>query len=256
MLNFEFDRNELVQLGIHRGGKSWKWNPTMRPFIYKKKWKTYFFDLEKIIQQCQGISSYVNLLIQKKKKILFVATKNSISEIVREEAIRCGMPYLVRKWKGGILTNFEQIKKKTEGLRRINKFVRSENFQNLTTKKKVEIEKKRNKLNQIYEGVINLSTTPDALFIVGLQKEKVALREAKNENITIPVIAVCNTDCNPKWVDYVLPGNDQTVKSVKFFTSLVADSIIKAKGVQTFEEKEDKEKKLETEKEQFKSNTH
>ncbi|MCE8158977.1 MAG: 30S ribosomal protein S2 [Candidatus Moeniiplasma glomeromycotorum] len=249
MLNLEFDRNELVQIGIHRGGKSWKWNPAMRPFVYKKKWKTYFFDLEKIIQQCQGVNVYINSLIQEKKKILFVATKNSIREIVKEEAVRCGMPYLVNKWKGGFLTNFEQIKKKIDWLRKLKRYVGSENFQKLTAKKKVELEKARNKLNRIYEGVLDLSATPEVLFIIGLQKERTALREAKNDNIAIPVIAVCNTDCNPKWVDYVLPGNDQEAKSVKFFTSLVAEAIIKAKGGQVSEEKVEKEEKLETEKE-------
>lgn len=247
--NLEFDRNELVQIGIHRGGKSWKWNPAMRPFVYKKKRKTYFFDLEKIIQQCQGVNGYINSLIQEKKKILFVATKTSIREIVKEEAIRCGMPYLVNKWKGGFLTNFEQIKKKIEWLRKLSKYTRSESFQKLTAKKKAELEKTQNKLNQLYEGVLDLNTTPEALFIIGLQKEKTALREAKNDNIAIPVIAVCNTDCNPKWVDYVLPGNDQEEKSVKFFTSLVAEAIIKAQGGPISEEKVEKEEKLETEKE-------
>ena len=246
----EFDRNELVQIGIHRGSKSWKWNPAMRPFVYKKKRKTYFFDLEKIIYQCQGVNAYVDSLIQAKKKILFVATKDSIREIAKEEAIRCGMPYLVNKWKGGFLTNFEQIKKKIDWLRKLNRYTRSENFQKLTAKKQAELEKAQNKLNQLYEGVLDLNTTPEALFIIGLQKERTALQEAKNYNIAIPVIAVCNTDCNPKWVDYVLPGNDQEPKSVKFFTSLVADAIIKAKGGQIPEKEEsDKEEKVESEKE-------
>jgi small subunit ribosomal protein S2 len=248
--NLEFDRNELVKIGIHRGGKSWKWNPAMRSFVYKKKWKTYFFDLGKIIQQCQGVNGYINSLIQEKKKILFVATKTSVREIAKEEAIRCGMPYLVNKWKGGFLTNFEQIKKKIEVLRKLNKYIRSENFQKLPAKKKIELEKAQSKLNQVYEGVLDLNTIPESLFIVGLQKEKTALREAKNDNIAIPVIALCNTDCNPKWVDYVLPGNDQEPKSVKFFTSLVADAIIKAKGDQVSEKKEnDKEERIEAEKE-------
>ncbi|MCE8162806.1 MAG: 30S ribosomal protein S2 [Candidatus Moeniiplasma glomeromycotorum] len=240
MVNFEFDRNELSQIGIHRGGKSWKWNPSMRPFIYKKRWKTYFLDLEKIIQQCQGVQNYINSLLREKKLILFLATQDSAREIMKTEAVRCGMPYLVSKWKGGFLTNFEQIKKKILELQKLNKFVRSENFKNLMAKKKSEVEKKRNKLNQVYEGVINLTDVPNALFIIDLQKEKTALREAKNENVDIPVIAVCNTNCNPKWVDYVLPGNDQEVKSIKFFASLVAEAIIKAKGDKVSEEEVEK----------------
>ncbi|KLL02343.1 MAG: 30S ribosomal protein S2 [Mycoplasmataceae bacterium RC_NB112A] len=242
MLNSEFDRNELVQLGVHRGSKSWKWNPSMKPFIYKKKWKTYFLDLEKIISHCRGVPDYINSLIKQKKIILFVTTRNSASEIVKEEAIRCGMPYLVSKWKRGFLTNFERIKRKIFELQRINKFIRGENFQNLTSKKKAEWQKKQNKLSQVYEGVINLTDIPNALFIIGIQKEKAILLEAKNESIDIPVIALCNTDCNPKWIDYVLPGNDQEAKSIKFFVNLVSEAIIKAKSDKISEENIDKEK--------------
>ncbi|CAJ0761154.1 16113_t:CDS:2 [Entrophospora sp. SA101] len=128
---------------------------------------------------------------------------------------------------GGFLTNFVEMKKKLKELYGLNSFLTRDSFQNLIKKEQVSLEKRRNKLQNIYEGVINLYQQPDALFIIGLNKEKTAFREAKK--IGIPVIAVCNSNCNPRLVDYVIPGNDESVKSVTFFANLVADSIIAAK---------------------------
>ena len=146
---------------------------------------------------------------------------------MKEAAIKCGMPYIVNKWKGGFLTNFSEIKKKVRELLNINSFLAKSNFKKLIKKEQVNLEKRRNKLQSIYEGVVNLYQKPDALFIIGLNKEKTAFKEAKK--VGIPVIAVCNTNCNPGLVDYVIPGNDENTKSVSFFANLVADAIIESK---------------------------
>lgn len=226
------DKNELAKIGVQSGHLvRWR-NPSMRSYIYgqritKDGYKMNVLDLQKIINSCQQISSYIQSLIDKKKTILFLITRKSTRDIVKEAAIRCGMPYIANKWKGGFLTNFFEIKKKLKELHGLNNFLARDNFKNLLKKEQVSIEKRRNKLQNIYEGVINLYRQPDALFIIGLNKEKTAFKEAKK--IGIPVIAVCNTNCNPRWVDYVIPGNDESVKSITFFTNLVADAIIKAK---------------------------
>jgi len=125
------------------------------------------------------------------------------------------------------LTNFPEIKKKVKELLNLNNFLAKDSFKNLVKKEQVSLEKRRNKLQNIYEGVVNLYQKPDALFIVGLNKEKTAFKEA--EKMGVPVIAVCNTNCNPSLVDYVIPGNDENAKSISFFANLVADAIVDAK---------------------------
>lgn len=220
------DKNELAEAGVQFGSPvRWR-NPQMCPYIYKEA-VVSIIDLRKITTSCQEIGNYIKSLIEKKKTILFLATKSSTRDIVKESAIKCGVPYIVNKWKGGFLTNFVEMKKKLKELYGLNSFLARDSFQNLVKKEQVSLEKRRNKLQNIYEGVINLYQQPDALFIIGLNKEKTAFREAKK--IGIPVIAVCNTNCNPRLVDYVIPGNDESVKSVTFFANLVADAIIAAK---------------------------
>jgi len=234
------DKNELAEAGVQFGGPvRWR-NPQMRPYIYKEA-AASILDLRKITTSCQEVGNYIKSLIEKKKTILFLATKRSTCDIVKEAAIKCGMPYITNKWKGGFLTNFSEMKKKLKELYGLNSFLARDNFQNLVKKEQVILEKRRNKLQNIYEGVINLYRQPDALFIIGLNKEKTAFKEAKK--IGIPVIAVCNTNCNPRLVDYVIPGNDESVKSVTFFANLVADAIIEIKKGERLENSIDKEKR-------------
>src|SRR4051812_20725624 len=221
------DKNELAEAGVQFGSLvRWR-NPQMRPYIYKKSSKVHILDLQKIATSCQEVGNYIQTLIEKKKTILFLATKKVTRDIVKEAAIRCGMPYIVNKWKGGFLTNFTEMKKKLKELYGLNNFLERDTFKNLIKKERASLEKRRNKLHNIYEGVINLYRQPDALFIIGLNKEKTAFKEAKK--VGIPVIAVCNTNCNPQLVDYVIPGNDESVKSIGFFANLVADAIIEVK---------------------------
>ncbi|CAG8643834.1 4089_t:CDS:2, partial [Ambispora leptoticha] len=146
--------------------------------------------------------------------ILFLSTKKHTRDIVKEAAIKCGMPYIVNKWKGGFLTNFPEIKKKMRELLNLNSFLIKDNFKNLVKKEQASLEKRRNKLQGIYEGVVNLYQKPDALFIVGLNKEKTAFKEAKKMGVA--VIAVCNTNCNPRSVDYVIPGNDESANIINY----------------------------------------
>lgn len=225
------DKNELAKIGVQFGGSARWRHPQMFPFIYQKNKKTNILDLQKIISSCQEVSNYIEKLIEKKKTILFLATKKQIRDAVKEAAIKCEMPYIVNKWKGGFLTNFFEIKKKLKELERLNNFLERDASKSVVKKKKerVNLEKKRNKLQSIYGGVTNLHHQPDALFIIGLKKEKTAFEEAKSKRPPVPIIAVCNTNCNPRLVDYVIPGNDEGVNSAAFFANLVADIIIEAR---------------------------
>ena len=223
------EKNELAKIGVQFGNLTRRWNPHMRPYIYgqSNKSKTHILDLQKIITSCQELGNYLNSLTEKGETILFLCTKKSAQEMVKEQAIRCGMPYILNKWKGGFLTNFREIGKKLKELQGLNSFIQKDGFKNLIKKEQVNCEKRRTKLQNIYEGVVDLKRPPKALFIIGLNKEKTAFREAKKKGI--PVLAVCNSNCNPRLVDYVLPGNDESVESINFFASLVADAIQETK---------------------------
>ncbi|CAG8467265.1 387_t:CDS:2 [Gigaspora margarita] len=187
----------------------------MEHYIYQKSKKIYILDWGKIIKSCNKLEDYIGKLVAEGKKILFLATKKPTQDIVKEQALR------------GFLTNFGEIEKKLYELKKLTAFMQKDSFQNLAKKEQVKIQKRRDKLYSIYEGVATCNQRPDALFIIGLEQEKTALKEAKK--CGIPVIAVCNTNCNPKLVDYVLPGNDEEKMAVNFFASLVANAIKKVK---------------------------
>lgn len=225
----DLDRSGLAETGVQFGSLARWRNPQMRPYIYKKSGKFHILDLQKVITSCQEVGNYIRSLIEKKKVILFLATKKQIRDIVKEAAIKCSMPYIVNKWKGGFLTNFLEIRKKLKELYGVNKFLESNNFKNLLKKEQISLKKRRNKLKNLYEGVAESDWQPKdlALFIIGLNKEKTAFKEAKKAGV--PVIAVCNTNCNPHGVDFVIPGNDENTKSVNFLANLVADAILELK---------------------------
>ncbi|CAG8476671.1 878_t:CDS:2 [Ambispora leptoticha] len=201
MLNL--DRNQLIEAGVQFGNLIRKRNPQMRPYIYKKSSRAHIIDLQKIIVSCQELGKYVESLLEKGKTILFLSTKKQMVGSVKEQAIST--------------------------------------FKNLIKKEQVRLEKRRDKLNSIYEGVINLQRKPNALFIIGLDKEKTAFREAKKTGI--PVIAICNTNCDPRLVDYVIPGNDRDEKSINFFANLVANTILKVKEKKEIRNSAEKEEK-------------
>lgn len=226
---------ELKEAGVHFGNLIHKWNPRMQPYIYQKSKKIYILDWQKIIASCHKLGDYIDALIESGQTILFLATQKTAREIVKEQAVSCGMPFIVNKWKGGFLTNFSEIKKKLKELQGLTLFLQKDNFSNLIKKEQVTIQKRKDKLYNIYEGVINLRQRPDALFIIGLAEEKTALKEAKK--LGLPVIGVCNTNCNPRSVDYVLPGNDKEKKAIGFFARLVADNIKKSQEKSASKEK-------------------
>lgn len=227
MLNL--DKQELAKVGVQFGNLTRRWNPQMRPYLYNNKSisKIHILDLQKIISSCEKIGKYLETIIKQHGKILFLTTKKQASDIVKEQAIKCGMPYIVNKWKGGFLTNFEIIRLKLKELQALNNFFQRDSFKGLIKKEQVILEKKRDKLQKIYEGVIDLWNLPSALFIIGINKENTAVREAKK--LGIPIIGICNTNCDPRLVDYVIPGNDDNAKSIGFFANLVAETILKIK---------------------------
>jgi small subunit ribosomal protein S2 len=232
----DIDQTQLKASEVHFGSSVQKWNPHMKSYVYKKSKKVYILDWRKIISSCKKADEYIKELLAKRKSILFLSTKKTSREVVKEQAISCGMPYIINKWKGGFLTNFFEIKKKLKELHELTSFIQKDSFQQLNKKEQVTIQKRRNKLHNIYEGVIDLKRQPGALFIIGLEQERTALKEA--QKVGIPIIGVCNTHCNPHSVDYVLPGNDDKLESSRFFASVVANAIKKVQEKNSFEFRE------------------
>jgi len=226
---FEINKRSLLKKGIHFGSLTKKLNSTMISYIHKKNEKIYLLNIKKIISSCLGLNNYIKKIIEEKKNILFLCTDKKSKKKVKLNAIKCGMPYIVNKWQAGFLTNFEIIKFKLRELNKlINVFQKEDRNHLLFTKKqKMILEKRKKKLLDIYEGVIDLKKIPDILFIIGLNDQKNALQEAKKMNI--PIIAVCNTNCNSKMIDYIIPGNDNKKKSIDFFSNLISEIILNKK---------------------------
>lgn len=227
------DRNELSKIGVQFGTLTCFKCPLMEEYIYSyscssrmPRKKRCIFNLEKIVSCCYKAQDYVAKLAQQNKKILFISTRKKVQEIVKEQAKLCNMPFMTHKWVRGFLTNFDEIKKNIKRLQNLSSYLQKEHFKTLSKKQQKSIERDERKLRMVYEGVLNMPQLPDAIFIVGLKKKKESICHEAADILGVPIIALCNSDFNPVGVDYVIPGNDENVKSVLFFSSWIANSIL------------------------------
>ena len=226
------EKAELLKARAHWGDLVHRRNPQMKPYIAQKSGKIHLFDEQKIIDCLSNLKSQITRMIEKENKtILFVATSQHLAEAVQQIAISCQAPYLVYHWPGGFLTNFSTIKETIKRLKSLLAFQNSERFTTLSKKEQIELEKKINRLKKTYQGVLDLpkdflvekSFPHLLLFIIGLRKEKTALREARKAGV--PVMAICNTSSDPSWVDYLVLGNDWKASSVNYLVKAIAEII-------------------------------
>lgn len=235
--------NQLLEAGVHFGHQVHRWNPKMRSFIYGQKGGVHIFDLTKTLIYLEKALEFVKELAKQNKVILFVGTKKQAQKIIQEAAQKCQMPYINRKWLGGTLTNFVTMKKQIKKLNDIENEENTNLWSELTKKEKIILERKLKKLKENIEGIKSLTNLPDALFIVDINKEYLAVSEAKKLNI--PIIAICDTNVNPDDVDYPIPGNDDAIKSLNLLVNLIAEEIIKNKNsVKKIETQEIKKEKI------------
>lgn len=225
----ELNKAEFVEAGVQFGHYKNQWHPKMKDFIFSVKNRVHIIDIKKIIEHASIVYDQVREMAEKDNVILFVGKKKQISEVMKNEALECGMPFLTRKWPGGFLTNFKISSREIGKLQHLNSLIESDQFKFFAKKEQVNIEKRRNKLRDYYEGVVNLKGIPHALFIMGLKSESTAIKEAKILNI--PIISICDTDTNPGIVDYLIPGNDDGIKSVNFFVKLISSAIKEGKNL-------------------------
>lgn len=228
---------ELLDAGAHFGHMKRKWNPKMAPYIFMEKNGIHIIDLHKTVIKIDEAASALKQLARAGKKILFVATKKQAKDIVAENALSVNMPYVTERWPGGMLTNFPTIRKAVKKMNTIDKMKVDGTFDTLAKREKLQVERQRAKLEKNLGSIADLTKVPSALFVIDIQKEMNAVKEANRLNI--PVFAMVDTCCDPSPIDYVIPSNDDAAKSISLITSVVCKAI--AEGLA--------ERKLEKEKE-------
>ena len=227
---------ELLDAGAHFGHLKRKWNPKMAPYIFMEKNGIHIIDLHKTVFMIDDAANFMKNLARSGRKILFVATKKQAKDIIAEKAKEVNMPYVTERWPGGMLTNFPTIRKAVKKMNTIDKMITDGTFETLAKREKLQVTRQRAKLEKNLGSIADLNRLPSALFIVDIQKESNALKEAKR--LKIPVIAMVDTCCDPTPVDYVIPANDDAAKSI----SVVVAALCSAVGEGLAERKVEKEK--------------
>lgn len=233
---------ELLESGVHFGHQTRKWNPKMKPYIFGAKNGVYIVDLQQTIKLFKKASKFIKETVASGKSVLFVGTKRPAQDVIKEEAERCQMFYVNNRWLGGTLTNFQTIKTNVARLKKLEGMKKDGTFESLSKKEALILEKEMTKLEKNLGGIKEMENLPEVLFIVDPKKERIATLEAKRMNIT--TVALIDTNCDPDLIDYVIPGNDDAIRSIRLFVSEIADACIEGrKGSQ-------EEKLLEAKKEE------
>ncbi len=219
---------QLLEAGVHFGHQTKRWNPKMKPYIFGARNGIYIIDLQKTVNLARNAFRFVSEAVARGGSVLFVGTKKQAQDAIREEAQRSGMFYVTNRWLGGTLTNFKTVKQGIERLKTIEKMAADGTYDRLPKKEIAQLERERLKLEKNLGGVKDLSRLPSALFIVDTKKEHIAVHEANR--LGIPVVAVVDTNCDPEGIDYVIPGNDDAIRSIRLFTGKVAEACIEGKA--------------------------
>jgi len=215
---------DLLEAGTHFGHQTKRWNPKMKRFILCPKNGIYIIDLNKTISTLDKFIERVKTEVKKGGKVLFVGTKKQLRDCIREEAARCGMPYVTERWLGGMLTNFQTIKQSIAKLDKIEKMETDGTIELLPKKERLLIAKRKEKLVSILTGIRYMRRVPSIIFVVDTIKEHIAITEGKR--LGIPIGAMVDTNCDPDMVDYPIPGNDDAIKSVQLITRAISDVIL------------------------------
>ncbi len=217
----------LLEAGVHFGHQTKRWNPKMSKYIFAARNDIHIIDLQISVDMVEEAYKFVKEQVEQGKTVLFVGTKKQAQDAIKEEAERCGMYYINQRWLGGTLTNFKTIRMRIDHLNKINQMEMIGEF-DLRSKKEVQkLKAERDILEKNLGGIKNMRSLPGVMFVVDLKKEEIAIREAKA--LGIPVVAVVDTNCDPDLVDYVIPGNDDAIRAIKLFASIIADACIEAK---------------------------
>lgn len=219
---------QMLEAGVHFGHQARFWNPKMAPYIFGERNRIHIINLEKTLPLFNDAANFIGKLAAKKGRVLFVGTKRAAREVVREEAIRCGMPYVNQRWLGGMLTNFKTIKQSVKRLKDLEAMEADGTMDRFSKKEALGMRRDMAKLEASLGGIKDMVAPPDALFVVDVGYEKIAIAEARN--LGIPVIGVVDTNNSPNDVDYVIPGNDDAIRAIRLYVQNVADAVINARA--------------------------
>ena len=218
---------EFLEAGVHFGHQTRRWNPKMKEYIYGERNGIYIIDLQKTLKLFKEAAKFIASLASEGKVILFVGTKRQAQEAIAEEATRCGMYYINHRWLGGLLTNHATIQKSIQRLKELEEMSKDGRYDLLTKKEVQKLERERKHLEQNLAGIKEMPGMPDVLFVVDSHKEEIAVLEARK--LGVPVVGIVDTNCDPDYVDFVVPGNDDALRAIRLFTSRIADAVLEGR---------------------------
>ncbi len=226
----EISMKQLLEAGVHFGHQTSRWNPKMKPYIFGARNGIYIIDLQQTVKMFRACYDFARDIAAQGGTMLFVGTKKQAQDIVKEEAERCGMFYVQNRWLGGMLTNFQTIRASIERLKKLEDIMADPEMINALTKKEMSDNGREHaKLMLTLGGIKNMRKLPDALWVIDTKKEYIAVSEA--QRLSIPVIAVVDTNCDPDLISYRIPGNDDAIRAIKLFTAAIADAVIEGKRI-------------------------
>ena len=219
---------QMLEAGVHFGHQTRYWNPKMGPYIFGARGKIHIINLEKTVPLFNDAMNFISGIAQKRGIILFLGTKRSARESIKEEAERCGMPFMTQRWLGGTLTNFATVKKSVGRLKELESFETDGTFEKLVKHEVLGLRRERDKLEASLGGIKEMNRLPDALFVIDIGHEDIAVKEARK--LGIPVVAVVDTNYDPALVDYAIPGNDDAIRAIQLYARAAADAVLEGKA--------------------------
>ena len=219
---------QMLEAGVHFGHQTRYWNPKMAPFIFGERNRIHIINLEKSVPMAREACAFVKATVADGGNVLFVGTKRAAREAIRNEATRAGMPFVSQRWLGGMLTNYKTIRQSVKRLMALEEMAEESGFDGLTKKEILGLNREREKLEKSLGGIKEMKSLPDVMFVIDVDHESIAIREAKK--LGIPVVAVVDTNCSPDGVDYVIPGNDDAMRAIQLYTAVVADAVLDGKA--------------------------
>jgi len=220
---------ELLEAGVHFGHQVKRWNPKMKKYIFGQRNGIYIIDLQKTVKMFDTAYNFVRDISSRGESVLFVGTKKQAQDVINEEAQRSGAFFVNQRWLGGMLTNYKTVKQGIEKLKKIEKMKEDGTYDLLTKKEVAKYENERQRLDKNLSGVKEMADLPSAVFIIDPKKESIAVAEAKK--LSIPIVALVDTNCDPDDIDYVIPGNDDAIRSIKLLTSKMSDAVLEGKSI-------------------------
>jgi small subunit ribosomal protein S2 len=236
---------ELLEAGVHFGHQTKRWNPKMKPYIFGARNGIYIIDLQKTVRMFKTVYDFVVETVADGHSVLFVGTKKQSRDAIYEEANRCEMFYVHNRWLGGMLTNFQTIKKSIDRLNYLNEIINDGSINLFPKKERLKLEKERTKLDNNLGGIRLMTRLPGAIFVVDPKNEAIAVREGNRLNI--PIIAIVDTNCDPDDIDYIIPGNDDAIRAIRLITSRIADACIEGKEQMVEKQQAEADKDMEVE---------